>query len=185
MNRFSVAALRVLIGVFPLALAACAHTPADIPSIPALPALDEPAQPINQHGGTEEYYDHEISFDFNQVTLKPQAVSKLDEGAEILKKYPDLIIEVSGHADSRENQYRQLSLRRARAAYDYLLSKGADACQMLGPVGYGASRPIYVGDDNPEHPLNRSNRRVDVNVQNCDLDPSLCNLDKCESNSKN
>lgn len=185
MNRFSIAASRVLISVLSLVLVACTHALVGVPSNPAPPALDEPAQPINQHGGTEEYGEREISFDFNQATLNPQVVRKLDEDAESLKKYPDLIVEVSGHANPQENHNQQLSLRRARAAYDYLLSKGVDACQILGPVGYGASRPNYVGDENPEHPLNRANRRVDVNVHNCSFDPSLCNLNQCEPNSKN
>lgn len=185
MNRFSITALRVLIGVLSLVLAACAHAPADMSRSPALPALDEPAQPIDTHGGTEEYGEREISFYFNQATLNPQVISKLDEDAESLKKYPGLIVEVSGHANPQESHSQQLSLRRARAAYDYLLSKGVDACQMLGPVGYGASRPNYdVGDKNPEHPLNRANRRVDVNVHSCSWDPSLCHLNQCESNSK-
>ena len=158
MNRFSAAAFRVLVGVLSLVLAACAHAPVHVPPNPIPPALDKPAQPVSQHGGTEEYGERETSFDFNQATLNSQAVSKLDEAAESLKKYPDLIVEVSGHANPQENHGQQLSLRRARAAYDYLLSKGVDACQMLGPVGYGASRPNYVGDENPEHPLNRANR---------------------------
>ena len=166
MNMFSITALRILVAVLLLVLAACAHAPVDVSSNPAPPALDEPAQPINQHGGTEEYGEREISFDFNQATLNPQAVSKIDEAAESLKKYPEVIIEVSGHADPRENQSQQLSLRRARTAYDYLLSKGVEASQMLGPMGYGASRPMYLGKNNPEDPANRANRRVEVNVQN-------------------
>lgn len=184
MNMFSITALRVLITALSLMLVACAHTSADVPSSHVPPALDEPTQPINLHGGTEEYGEREISFYFNQATLNPQAISKLDEAAESLKKYPDLIVEVSGHANPQENRNQHLSLRRARAAYDYLLSKGVDACHMLGPVGYGASRPNYVSDENPEHPLNRANRRVDVNVHNCSWDPSLCNLNQCESSSK-
>lgn len=184
MNRFSIAALRVLISVCPLLLAACTHAPVDVPSNAAPPAFDEPAQPLNQQGGTEQYGEREISFDFNQATLNPQAVGKLDEAAESLKKYPDLIVEVSGHANPQEKHDQQLSLRRARAAYEYLLSKGVDICQMLGPVGYGASRPVDVGDKNTEHPSNRANRRVEVSVQNCSWDRSLCNL-KCEPNSKN
>lgn len=166
MNRFSIAVLRVLISVLSLVLAACTHAPVDVPSNPVPPALDEPAQPINQHGGTEEYGEREISFDFNQATLNPQAASKLDGTAETLKKYPELIIEVSGHADTQENHSQQLSLSRARTAYDYLLSKGVKTSQMLGPVGYGASRPMYLGKNNPEDPANRANRRVEVNVQN-------------------
>lgn len=185
MNRFPVTALSVLIGVLSLVLAACAHAPVDTPPKPVQPALDKPAQPFSQHGGTAANGEHGASFDFNQATLNPQVVSKLDEDAESLKKYPDLIVEVSGHANPQENHSQQLSLRRARAAYDYLLSKGVGACQMLGPVGYGAGRPKNVGDENPEHPLNRANRRVDVDVHNCSWDPSLCDLNQCESTSKN
>ena len=184
MNRFSIAVVRVLISVLSLVLVGCTHAPMDVPSNAVPLALDEPAQPVNQHGGAQEYGERETSFDFNQATLNPQIISKLDEDAESLKKYPDLIVEISGHANPQENHSQQLSLRRARAAYEYLLSKDVDICQMLGPVGYGASRPVDVGDENPEHPSNRANRRVEVSVQNCSWDRSLCKLN-CEPNSKN
>lgn len=165
MTRFSIVVLYALTGVISLLLAACMHAPANTSSSPAPPTLDGPARPINLHGGTEEYGEREVSFDFNQATLNPQAASKLDETADALKKYPELTIEVSGYADSRENHSQQLSVSRARTAYDYLLSKGVEASQMVGPVGYGASRPMYFGK-NPEDPANRANRRVEVNVQN-------------------
>lgn len=152
-------------GVLALMLAACTHAPVDIPLKPALPAVDESAQSTNFYGGAEEYGDREISFDFNQATLNSRAVSKLDEAVETMKKYPDLVVEVSGHADWRESHSQRLSLRRARAAYDYLISKGIEASRLLGPVGYGASRLIYVGEDNPEHRANRANRRIDLDVQ--------------------
>jgi OOP family OmpA-OmpF porin len=53
----------------------------------------------------------------------------LGEATEILKRYPDLKVEVAGHTDSKgTDEYNQkLSERRAKAVYDYLTSNGVDA----------------------------------------------------------
>jgi OmpA family protein len=163
MNRFSIDSVHAVIVTLSLGLVACSHAP--VPSV-TTPPVTQPSQPINMHGGMERYGEREIWFEFNQTALNAGALGKLDEGAEILKKHPDLIVEVSGHADLRENRIRPLSLQRGGAAYDYLLSKGVNAFQMLGPVGYGASRPVYEHENDPQHPANRANRRVEVSVLN-------------------
>lgn len=112
-----------------------------------------------------------VNFDFDKSTLRPDAVSILSEATEILKRYPDLRVEVAGHTDSKgTDAYNQaLSERRARAVYDYLTSNGVDASRLVGPVGYGESRPIAPntnsdGSDNPEG--RAKNRRTELNVQN-------------------
>jgi OOP family OmpA-OmpF porin len=83
----------------------------------------------------------------------------------------DLKVEVAGHTDSiGTDAYNQgLSERRARAVYDYLTSNGIDASRLVGPNGYGESRPIAPntnpdGSDNPEG--RALNRRTELNVQN-------------------
>src|SRR5690606_34329475 len=85
-----------------------------------------------------------VNFDFDKSTLRPDAVSILNEAIEILKRYPELRVEVAGHTDSKgTDAYNQsLSERRARAVYDYLASNGIDSSRMVGPTGYGESRPI-------------------------------------------
>ena len=112
-----------------------------------------------------------VNFDFDKSTLRPDAVAILDEAIEILKRYPDLRVEVAGHTDSiGTDAYNQgLSERRARAVYDYLTGNGIDASRMVGPNGYGESRPIAPntnpdGSDNPEG--RAQNRRTELNVQN-------------------
>lgn len=112
-----------------------------------------------------------VNFDFDKSTLRPDAVAILNEAIEILKRYPDLKVEVAGHTDSiGTDAYNQaLSERRARAVYDYLTSNGIDAGRLVGPVGYGESRPIAPntnpdGSDNPEG--RALNRRTELNVQN-------------------
>ena len=112
-----------------------------------------------------------VNFDFDKATLRPDAVSILNEAIEILKRYPDLKVEVAGHTDSvGSDAYNQkLSERRAKTVYDYLTSNGVDAARLVGPTGYGESRPIAPntnpdGSDNPEG--RAQNRRTELNVQN-------------------
>ena len=112
-----------------------------------------------------------VNFDFDKSTLRPDAVAILNEAIEILKRYPDLRVEVAGHTDSKgTDQYNQaLSERRATAVYGYLTNNGIDSGRLMGPTGYGESRPIAPntnadGSDNPEG--RAQNRRTELNVQN-------------------
>jgi OmpA-OmpF porin, OOP family len=106
-----------------------------------------------------------VNFDFDKSTLRPDAVAILSEATEILKRYPDLKVEVAGHTDSvGTDAYNQgLSERRAKAVYDYLTSNGVDASRLVGPNGYGESRPI---DTNDTAEGRARNRRTELNVQN-------------------
>jgi len=112
-----------------------------------------------------------VNFDYDKSNLRPDAVQILSEATEILKRYPELKVEVAGHTDSKgTDAYNQaLSERRARAVYDYLTSNGIDTARLQGPNGYGESRPIAPntnedGSDNPEG--RAKNRRTELNVQN-------------------
>ena len=112
-----------------------------------------------------------VNFDFDKSTLRPDAVAILNEAAEILKRYPELKVEVAGHTDAiGSDAYNQaLSERRASAVYDYLTSNGVDASRMTGPTGYGESRPIApnANEDGSDNPEGRArNRRTELNVQN-------------------
>jgi OOP family OmpA-OmpF porin len=106
-----------------------------------------------------------VNFDFDRATLRPESAAILDEAAEVLGKYPQLKVEVAGHTDSvGADAYNQgLSERRAKAAYDYLLAHGVSAAQLVGPNGYGESRPI---DSNDNSDGRARNRRTELNVQN-------------------
>ena len=112
-----------------------------------------------------------VNFDFDKDTLRPDAVAILDEAISILGKYPELKVEVAGHTDSvGTDEYNQkLSERRATAVFDYLTGHGIEAGRLVGPVGYGESKPIAPnanedGSDNPEG--RAKNRRTELNVQN-------------------
>ncbi|HMB55990.1 MAG TPA: OmpA family protein [Arenimonas sp.] len=106
-----------------------------------------------------------VNFDFDKDTLRPDAVAILDEAVSILSKYPQLRVEVAGHTDSiGTEQYNEgLSQRRAKVVYDYLTGHGIDAGRLVGPNGFGESKPI---DDNKTKEGRARNRRTELNVQN-------------------
>lgn len=175
--------------IIPLGAAAAAPAPAPAPAAPNCADLDDDGDGVNncddkcpgsQAGQTigpdgcpvPVSIDLKgVNFDYDKSNLRPDAVSILSEATEILKRYPELKVEVAGHTDSKgTDAYNQgLSERRAKAVYDYLTSNGVDASRLAGPNGYGESRPIAPntnedGSDNPEG--RAKNRRTELNVQN-------------------
>lgn len=95
------------------------------------------------------------------------SVETLDQAVEILTRYPELRVEVAGHTDlCGTDAYNQaLSERRARAVYNYLTSRGVDAARLIGPVGYGESRPLVNTEQASPACRNEENRRTELNVQ--------------------
>ena len=94
---------------------------------------------------------------------KAYALSTLDFSAQVLKKYPTVVVEVSGHTDSHECAPKEclaLSVRRAELAAAYLLEKGVPPSQIDRITGYGSTRPLSLRTkDGSERALNR---RIEV-----------------------
>jgi len=109
-----------------------------------------------------------VNFDFDKSKLRPDAIAILNDGIAILKRYPDMRVEVAGHTDlCGSDAYNQsLSERRAKAVYAYLTANGIDAGRLVGPVGYGESRPLVQTAQTKPDCMNETNRRTELNVQN-------------------
>ena len=109
-----------------------------------------------------------VNFDFDRDTLRPDAVATLNEVVTILKQYGDLRVEVAGHTDlcGPETYNQGLSERRARAVYDFLTSNGIASARLVGPVGYGESRPLEPTAQTSPACRSETNRRTELNVQN-------------------
>lgn len=105
-----------------------------------------------------------VTFEFNKTRLRPDAVTILDWATGILKKYPDMQVEVAGHTDSiGSDTYNQtLSEGRAQAVREYFIQHGVPASQMSAR-GYGESEPI---DSNETEDGREHNRRVELRVLN-------------------
>jgi len=105
-----------------------------------------------------------VLFPSGKYSLLETAKTKLDQVAEALKAQGDdrkMIIE--GHTDSQGSDAINvpLSLNRANAVRDYLISRGVDAKQ-ISAVGMGSSRPL-LSNGNAENRAN--NRRVEIIIQ--------------------
>jgi len=84
----------------------------------------------------------------------------LDEAASILKKNPDLKVEIDGHTDSTgpAAYNMKLSENRAKAVMDYFVAKGIDP-KRLATKGFGLTRPAASNDTKEGR---AKNRRVEL-----------------------
>ena len=103
-----------------------------------------------------------IFFDLDKYDLKDKSVTELQKIVRFLKENPGLKVEVSGHTDNSgaETYNLQLSERRARAVYDYLVANGISS-DRLQLRGYGAGKPI--ADNNTEEGKQK-NRRIEFKL---------------------
>ncbi len=82
-----------------------------------------------------------VFFRFDSSYLTVSDEGKLNELVAFMNKYPDVVIEVKGHADSRgQAEYNQwLSQRRADSTVKYIVSAGIDSDRIYGK-GYGETQ---------------------------------------------
>jgi len=82
-----------------------------------------------------------INYELDKSDIRPDAAAILDKLIGLLKEFPDLEIRIESHTDSRgSDDYNMLlSKKRAKAAYDYVVSKGIDPNRLLYH-GYGETR---------------------------------------------
>jgi outer membrane protein OmpA-like peptidoglycan-associated protein len=101
-----------------------------------------------------------ILFEFNSSQLLTVSFPELDKLSEILLANPGYKIEIRGHTDNvGTSQYNKtLSIKRAGAVYDYLISKGIDKSRMKYR-GFGDRVPVA---DNETEEGRRLNRRVEI-----------------------
>jgi peptidoglycan-associated lipoprotein len=104
----------------------------------------------------------EIYFDYDKSDIRESERATLSKNAETLKKFDFLKVTLEGHCDERGTVEYNLALgeRRARAAYDYLVSLGVPA-DRLRTVSYG--KEIAVCSESNEACWQR-NRRAKFTV---------------------
>jgi OOP family OmpA-OmpF porin len=97
-----------------------------------------------------------VLFDFDKYNIKPQFYGFLDEAAAVFEKNPNLKVVIEGHTDNigTAKYNMKLSLRRANAVRDYLVSKGI-AKERLSTKGYGFTQPVATNETEEGRALNR------------------------------
>lgn len=88
-----------------------------------------------------------IFFDTNKYELLPASVTELSSLLELMQANTNISIEIQGHTDNvgvaADNQ--KLSLQRAKAVYDYLITHKI-AAERLSFKGFGSTVPIAKND---------------------------------------
>ncbi len=109
-----------------------------------------------------------IYYDLDKWDIREDAARELDKLATVLQNNPEIKIEMSSHTDSRESQnYNQvLSDKRAKAAVDYLVTKGIDQSRLTAK-GYGKTKLVNNCGENVECPeeAHQQNRRTEFKIK--------------------
>ena len=102
-----------------------------------------------------------INFDLNQSSIRLDAAIELNKVIAILRKYPNLKIEIKSHTDSRAAAEYNMKLTndRAKKVIDYIISNGIDPSRVSGR-GYGETQLLNncakgVKCSEEEHQMNR------------------------------
>lgn len=109
-----------------------------------------------------EFAMRAVQFNSGKATLKPESLPALDQIVQILKDYPGHRLSIAGHTDGQgaDDLNLILSEQRAKACYQYIVSKGISPNRM-GFAGYGETVPIA---DNNTIQGRQLNRRVEFNL---------------------
>ncbi len=102
-----------------------------------------------------------INYELDKSDVGKEMMATLDKLIALLVEFPDLEIRIESHTDSRgSDDYNMLlSKKRARAAFDYVVSKGIDPNRLLYQ-GFGETRLLNgCGNGVPcaeeQHEVNR------------------------------
>jgi len=106
-----------------------------------------------------------IQFPANSAYLRESEKAKLRQIGEILEKYPERDILITGHTARvpgyTDKDHQRLSEQRALAVADYLLSLGALRPLQVTTRGRGHREPLA---DNTTETGRRQNRRVEITI---------------------
>ena len=102
----------------------------------------------------------DVSFDTGRADIKPNMRAILDQFASGLANQPNTDVRIIGHTDSTgsDEMNNRLSLERAQATRNYLVSRGVQPAQVQ-VAGRGEHEPVA---DNTSDAGRARNRRVEI-----------------------
>jgi len=103
-----------------------------------------------------------ITFNTNEFALRGEFMPVLDSVAQVLYKYGDTRLMVTGHTDSTgaADYNYNLSNRRAQSVSNYLATRGVDQNRLIAQ-GMGPDRPLASNDNEGGR---AQNRRVELQI---------------------
>ncbi len=113
-----------------------------------------------------------IYFDLDKSYIRASdAAIELNKVVLLMTEYPDMVIKIESHTDSRAPDAYNLSLsdRRAKSTRDYIISCGIDARRIESAIGYGETQLINRCKDGvpcseAEHQFNRRSEFIIIKM---------------------
>lgn len=114
-----------------------------------------------------------IYFDYDKYAIRPDATNELNKIVNLMQnEYPDMIIRIESHTDSRgeKNYNDKLSGNRAKATYEYLIANGISPDRIPAYEGFGEQKLTNKCKDGvkckeDEHQLNRRTQFIVVTME--------------------
>lgn len=134
--------------------------------------VDAILQPLQVASG-EFVTIRSLFFDFNSFDLTREDSTLLERISRIMLDYKSLAIEVEAHTDNKGDKLynMRLSLKRANAVSDFLISRGISKSRII-PIGVGDAIAI-ARNTNPDGTDNeqgrRFNRRAEIRLINAGI----------------
>lgn len=108
-----------------------------------------------------------VYYNFNDATLRPDALKDINALLKVMRDYPELEIELSSHTDSRASHAYNIGLsqRRAESVVNYLKQNGIASHRVIAR-GYGeTSLKNHCADGiNCSEEEHQRNRRTEVKI---------------------
>ena len=169
--RHTVLKLALALGLAASA-AACAHKPppppADTgmggpPPPPLPPSNYGPPGPVNGAPIPGSVRDFVVSagdrvyFELNADQVSGEGRGVLDNQAQWLQRYPNVMVRIEGNCDERGTREYNLALgaRRAQSVKSYLVSRGISPAR-IATISYGKERPTDTGTGEDAYAHNRN-----------------------------
>lgn len=105
-----------------------------------------------------------LNFVINTFAIVPQSRGKLFELLLVLQRNPNLKIDIQGHLCCSPKDHTDLSTKRAKAIYQFLVSNDIDKSR-LSYKGLGTTQPLYAIPEKNEAER-AANRRVEIEIVN-------------------
>ncbi|MDF1518366.1 MAG: OmpA family protein, partial [Lutibacter sp.] len=106
-------------------------------------SYDDAEQNIVTEAGKTQIKINPIYFDFDKWNIRPDAALELNNVLGLMKKHPEMQLEIGAHTDARgSDEYNlKLSHKRAKSVLEYLISQGVLE-NRLKSEGFGESQPL-------------------------------------------
>jgi outer membrane protein OmpA-like peptidoglycan-associated protein len=104
-----------------------------------------------------------LFFDYDKAVLRPESKPELERAVALLKEYPTVRFTIDGHTDNigSASYNQKLSMQRAEAVREYLVTQGGIDSARVEVRGFGFTKPLST---NKTDQGRQENRRTEFTI---------------------